>query len=553
VEQPTVTDWRLAGATAAGVVLFLTVLLAVAALLPRPKPKPPDVPAQAPIARAILRPRPAPTRAADVAVEDSPAPEEEEIPPLAPCPVRIASALRTVVSLPEQLPPPAPLPEVVIEAMPPQKVVAEQKPVHSSEAEPVSKSFKRRNFMGEEYLAEALRLSVHEIDLDKVAGTTTKLLDRSKTATAEKVQTVLDLLPDRLDLSGLPVRREPDCRLEVGVARKRETYSRAVRLALERLEELEHEWSREGRLNYLERHLSTHQLDVRTRRRGSPQSVAPEDWRSGEVVAPLVQILQGEDQLPRLLLVRLLSRVKDPVASVALARLAIFDLSEEVREWAVRALPSRPRTDYRPVLLDGLRYPWVPVADHAAEALVALGDQKAIPSLVDLLDKPDPSAPVLTEGRKMVVPELVCVNHLRNCALCHAPSHDREDPIRGPVPTPGQRVRMGLVYYDRMDDRVVRADVTYLRQDFSALQPVRDPGVWPANQRYDYLIRLRELTAQELARQRSAPKPDAVRAASYPQREAVLFALRELAGRDAGNSAAEWRTALGQNKPRAER
>ena len=45
-------------------------------------------------------------------------------------------------------------------------------------------------------------------------------------------------------------------------------------------------------------------------------------------------------------------------------------------------------------------------------------------------------------------------------------------------------------YYDG-DGIFVRADVTYLRQDFSVMQSVENPGKWPALQRFDFLVRIR--------------------------------------------------------------
>ena len=39
-----------------------------------------------------------------------------------------------------------------------------------------------------------------------------------------------------------------------------------------------------------------------------------------------------------------------------------------------------------------LRYPWPPAAEHAAEAIVNLGDTDAIGDLRKLVDLPDPSA-----------------------------------------------------------------------------------------------------------------------------------------------------------------
>src|SRR5262249_37410461 len=149
------------------------------------------------------------------------------------------------------------------------------------------------------------------------------------------------------------------------------------------------------------------------------------------------------------------------------------------------------------------RYPWIPAQQHAAEALVALRHEDATPQLVRLLDETPGTQPfTVGQGKKetVLVRELVRVNHLANCVLCHAPSFDRGDLARGAVPTPGQPLPTPVTtpqYYDR-GGHFVRADITYLRQDFSVVQTVGNPGRWPANQRYDYLVRLRRLTAQEL-------------------------------------------------------
>jgi hypothetical protein len=255
----------------------------------------------------------------------------------------------------------------------------------------------------------------------------------------------------------------------------------------------------------------------------------------------------------------------------------VFDLSAEVREAAVGALADRPRDEYRGLLLDGLRYPWAPVADHAAEALVALDDRDALPRLTALLAEPDPAQPaprtfhdidpalirsapwpreawptavVLDEGKigerrtgllpypndvpgraqaltgsVTVVREVVRVNHLRSCLLCHPPSSNRADPVRGLVPSPEQPLPppFTTAYYDGQTGGFVRADVTYLRQDFSVPQPVADPGKWPAHQRYDYVVRTRYPTLDELRRQEPA---------TYPQREAVRWALREIGAKE---------------------
>src|SRR5262249_57782852 len=120
---------------------------------------------------------------------------------------------------------------------------------------------------------------------------------------------------------------------------------------------------------------------------------------------------------------------------------AMVDLSPEVRETAVESLRGRPPQDYQQLLVEGLHYPWAPVADHAAETLVALGCRDTVPALVQVLERAEPEVPIRVKKGKAsvtVVRELVQVNHLRNCVLCHAPSLDRGDLVSGAVPTPGE-------------------------------------------------------------------------------------------------------------------
>jgi hypothetical protein len=69
--------------------------------------------------------------------------------------------------------------------------------------------------------------------------------------------------------------------------------------------------------------------------------------------------------------------------------------------------------------------------------------------------------------------------------------------------------------------------VTYLRQDFAVTQPVDKHGPWPANQRYDYLVRSKpvppETDIEKLRRQYGR---------DYPQRYAVLYVLQQLSDRE---------------------
>jgi hypothetical protein len=168
------------------------------------------------------------------------------------------------------------------------------------------------------------------------------------------------------------------------------------------------------------------------------------------------------------------------------------------------------------------------VADHAAEALVVLGDVDAVSRLRELAVAPDPRAPFFdatnnTYARR----ELVQINHLKNCMMCHAPSKDTTDLVRGRVPTPGEPLPPLSQYYESTEGIFVRADITYLRQDFSVPQPVDNHGRWPTMQRFDYLVRNVPLPPDtDIEKERLRYGRD------YPQRDAVLYALKELSDRE---------------------
>jgi sugar lactone lactonase YvrE len=84
---------------------------------------------------------------------------------------------------------------------------------------------------------------------------------------------------------------------------------------------------------------------------------------------------------------------------------------------------------------------------------------------------------------------------------------------------------------------LIRGDDTYLHQDFSVRLPEGNApgrGVAP-EERFDFLVRTRRLSRKEVARLPAQPAP-----ADYPQRDAVLFALRQLTGSDAGPTTAAW-------------
>jgi hypothetical protein len=113
--------------------------------------------------------------------------------------------------------------------------------------------------------------------------------------------------------------------------------------------------------------------------------------------------------------------------------------------------------------------------------------------------------------------------------------------VRAPIPTPGEKLptRSEVYYAETEGSAVVRADVTYLKQDFSVMQPVENAAPWPLYQRYDYLVRVRPLNAEEqvaFARQQDARKTPPM----SEHRQAILYALRALTGRDAGTSVRGW-------------
>ena len=243
--------------------------------------------------------------------------------------------------------------------------------------------------------------------------------------------------------------------------------------------------------------------------------LASEDtWRRPEAIPTLVQMLQVENQPVRLVLVEALAGIDGQQATHALVARALYDLSPAVRQAAVKALQDRPVAEYRAALLAGLRYPWPAVADHAAEALATLNVQSAVPELMDMLVKPGPEK---AQAKTALVQEVVRINHQRNCMLCHAPSFSPGDPVRGAVPgkNSGNSYSQGEIF--------VRADVTYLQQDFSVMQPATQAGAGPAFQRFDYVIRSRKPTPREV------PLPQ-----SLQQRAAILFALQELTSKQGG-------------------
>src|SRR5262249_25248745 len=110
------------------------------------------------------------------------------------------------------------------------------------------------------------------------------------------------------------------------------------------------------------------------------------------------------------------------------------------------------------------------------------------------------------------------------------------------VPVPSES--MVAYYSPSVPDILVRIDVTYLRQDFSMKIKVEGADPWPEMQRYDFLVRTREVSKEEAAAYDKLLQPTLPGTLS-PYRQAAFSALRDLTGRDAQPTAAAWRKVLG--------
>jgi hypothetical protein len=274
------------------------------------------------------------------------------------------------------------------------------------------------------------------------------------------------------------------------------------------------------------------------------------EWLRAEAVPTLTQMLMAEDAATRRLLVDLLAAIPQKPATVALAQRAVFDLDADVRAAAVAALKGRDPELWRPVMVKGLNYPWAPPADFAAEALVQLQDKGAVAELVTMLREPQPGRPFVTRDRRVVIREVVKIHHQHNCVLCHAPAIGNE-PVTGldPVPvtwreyvspstaqTGAQKKGWGgpRIATTRTSLARVRADITFLRQDFSLNFPIANGLPQTALPRFDYVVRTRPVQKGERKKWQDLEDK------SNPQRDAILFALRELTGQDHGDTTEAW-------------
>jgi hypothetical protein len=315
--------------------------------------------------------------------------------------------------------------------------------------------------------------------------------------------------PSDTDGSGLPLRRGEECRLASSEAADLDECARALRGKTHDPEAL--------------RNVLTGTL------------ANPDRWLRSEVVRALVQMLMVEAAPVREILVEQLAQIEGKQAGAALARIAIYDLHPGVREEAIRSLRERAAEEYLSTLLQGFEHPWPPIANHAAEALVALRAMEAVPALVRVLEAPDPTATYQkADGKQTFFKEMVRIEHGRHCRLCHPPSFDSDDRPRALAPDGG----ISTGYYEK-GSIFVRADITFLKQDFSVSLPVGGRGQPKTPVRFDFVVRERVAQNSDIlaARFRQERGP-------CEQHGAAHFALQELTGRRLGPNAADWNALL---------
>ena len=270
-------------------------------------------------------------------------------------------------------------------------------------------------------------------------------------------------------------------------------------------------------------------------------------------IAALTQMLAPERMSLRAGLVQKLSQSLHPDATRALARAAVFDVDATVREAAIKALKGRPEKESAEVLMHGIRYPLPIVAKRSAQVMLALDRKDLLPQLAAFLNEPvpgDPEEKVVEEKKVCVVREVVRINHHRNCLLCHPPGADnpnnapaQSQQVLALIPIPGtpfpSSPSEGYGNPQSFGEPTVRADTTYLRQDFSVMMPVENAAPWPEMQRFDFLVRSRVVEGNELAalQQKVQARPADFRSENHA---AAVRVLEGLTGQQNVANAADW-------------
>ena len=363
---------------------------------------------------------------------------------------------------------------------------------------------------------------------------------------AEAFEPLRELLLKRPDLEGLPLVMGKECHMDSSSASAMDRVSRSVGDAISNFDafgsrdisqndDVRLAVIMEAVKNEIERCFNSTNSDGQSRRSDGEQ-----------VLRTIDQILQIDHPRLRLELVETLRQIESPASIEMLVKRAKYDLVPEIRQAATNALSDYSNEKFRGQLLDGLKYPWHIVAQHSAEALVRLDDQDAVPELVEMLKLANPSLPKKVDEDVYVQRELVAVNHMQNCMLCHAPSRAEEDLGRGLSPSWDRPVPRK--YYRSPPDPTtrafVRADIVYLRQDFSALQTVVNNGFWPKEQRFDYLVQNKKMNEEhaQKAIKKITKQPNL-------NREAIVYALRELTDQQPADDSYEtWLTVLEKRK-----
>jgi phage FluMu protein Com len=369
----------------------------------------------------------------------------------------------------------------------------------------------RRTATEEELRREAATFPEIALDRgdDRTEAQRLHLLAATAAREGKSLDVVLQRISQRPDLAGLPLRLGYESRLSADAADRLHQAALALRSQL-----------------FAVTQAGVAPLQAKLLRNALNAEGSSQKWLRPEALPALRQLLMAEGASIREVLVERVARIADRRASAELAHLALYDLDDAVRRAAVSALAQRPHEDYRQILVDGFRYPWSAVADHAAAALVALDLRETTSALRKFLEQAEPQAAFKKPGKDaLYVREVVRLNHWHNCLLCHAPSLSERDKPRGFVPPTDQAPPPSFTreyYAARRPGLFVRADTTYLRQDFSVPLPVTNPGKWPEVQRFDFLVRERPAADAEI----KAARP----AETNSYRRALLFALRELSG-----------------------
>jgi hypothetical protein len=336
------------------------------------------------------------------------------------------------------------------------------------------------------------------------------------------------LLENRPDLAGLPFVMGDACRLD---KKRGESFRAAV---------LQVRVFLQGNLSLLNTATLFGKISTRTEK------------HKEEFIRAVMQMSPPDLSGNPMPLISHLAQFREKEATRAFARMALYSEENHIRQAALKVLEKRDRSEFVDQLLQGLNYPWPEVAKNAAAAMAHLKTTDLIPELIQALDQPDPRLPVLKNLNGMqvsVVREVVRINHHRNCLLCHPPGNTSDvkvgEVLTGAVPNPGESLSPTF-YESRSPDILVRADVTYLRPDFSRMQKVAHAAPWPETQRFDFLVRTRILSEAEA---KSFKAEFARREKPSPYRQAALTALRALTGRDAEPTAEAWRKVLALPAP----